>query len=70
MVVPYATKPPELRWDGSLVLDASGALHERYGARSECVYLVRPDGYVGYRGQPADEERLFAYLATIFRGEV
>jgi 2-polyprenyl-6-methoxyphenol hydroxylase-like FAD-dependent oxidoreductase len=51
VVVPYASKPSELRWDGSVV-------------------LVRPDGYVGYRGQPADEERLFAYLATIFRGEV
>jgi hypothetical protein len=50
------------------VLDGNGALHRRYGARSECVYLVRTDGYVGYRGQPADEERLFAYLATIFRG--
>jgi 2-polyprenyl-6-methoxyphenol hydroxylase-like FAD-dependent oxidoreductase len=70
VVVPYATKPPDLCWDGSLILDPNGALHQRYGARSECVYLVRPDGYVGYRGQPADEERLFAYLATIFRGEV
>ena len=67
VVVPFACKPAELRWDGSTLLDADGALHRRYGARSECVYLVRPDGYVGYRSQPADEEKLFAYLGTIFR---
>jgi 2-polyprenyl-6-methoxyphenol hydroxylase-like FAD-dependent oxidoreductase len=67
IVVPYPEAPPELQWDGSVVLDPHGTIHQRYGARSECVYLVRPDGYIAYRGQPADEGRLFAYLATIFR---
>jgi 2-polyprenyl-6-methoxyphenol hydroxylase-like FAD-dependent oxidoreductase len=68
LVVPHATKPAELRWDGPIVLDARGAVHQRYGARSECLYLIRPDGYVAYRSQPADEARLFEFLATIFRG--
>jgi 2-polyprenyl-6-methoxyphenol hydroxylase-like FAD-dependent oxidoreductase len=68
VVVPFAEKPAELQWDGSTLLDEGGALHQRYGARSECVYLIRPDGYVGYRGQPADEARFFAYLAGIFTG--
>ncbi|HEY2512869.1 MAG TPA: FAD-dependent monooxygenase [Polyangiaceae bacterium] len=67
VVVPYAAKPAELRWEGSLVLDPQGAVHKRYGARSECAYVVRPDGYVGYRGQPADEGKIVAYLETIFR---
>ena len=49
-----------------MVLDATGAVHERYGARSECLYLVRPDGYVGYRSQPADGDKLLAYLERIF----
>jgi 2-polyprenyl-6-methoxyphenol hydroxylase-like FAD-dependent oxidoreductase len=66
VVVPFAEKPKELGWDGSVVCDPRGALHKRYGARSECLYLVRPDGYVAYRTQPADGARLGAYLKTIF----
>ena len=45
-----------------IVHDAEAHLHHRYGARAECLYLVRPDGYVGYRCEPADFERLSAYL--------
>jgi len=49
-----------------VVADARKALHDRYGARSECLYLVRPDGHVAYRSQPADGDKLVAYLDTIF----
>jgi 2-polyprenyl-6-methoxyphenol hydroxylase-like FAD-dependent oxidoreductase len=67
IVVPHDARPAALAgWDGEVVLDATGAVHERYGARSECLYLVRPDGYVGYRSQPADLDTLLAYLARIF----
>jgi 2-polyprenyl-6-methoxyphenol hydroxylase-like FAD-dependent oxidoreductase len=66
VVVPRAERPKALDWDGSVVLDVAGAFHNRYGAASECLYLVRPDGYVGYRGQPADEENLLRYLDRIF----
>ncbi|MGH7205546.1 MAG: FAD-dependent monooxygenase [Nitrospiraceae bacterium] len=66
LVVPHAAPPPALRWEGSLLLDAAGELHHQYGAGSECLYLIRPDGYVGYRSQPAEADRLFAYLKTIF----
>ena len=66
LVVPDAAPPAALHWDGSLLLDAEGELHHRYGAGSECLYLIRPDGYVGYRSQPAEADRLFAYLKTIF----
>jgi hypothetical protein len=30
------------------------------------LYLIRPDGYVGYRSQPADGGRLWAYLDHFF----
>ncbi len=66
LVVPHAAPPAALQWDGSLLLDADGELHQQYGAGSECLYLIRPDGYVGYRSQPADVERLSTYLKTIF----
>lgn len=55
-----------LRWDGSVLLDPEGKLHDRYGAGIETLYLIRPDGYVGYRSQPAEVDRLFVYLQTIF----
>jgi hypothetical protein len=66
MVIPRAAPPVALQWDGSVLLDADGGLHHLYGAGSECLYLVRPDGYVGYRSQPADGGRLMAYLKTVF----
>lgn len=65
IVVPRDAPPQGLDWDGSVLLDPEGDLHHRYGAGSESLYLIRPDGYVGYRSQPADGDRLFAYLSSI-----
>ena len=66
VVVPHATVPRVLEWDGSILLDGHRALHRRYGAGSECLYVIRPDGYIGYRSQPAQVEPVMGYLATIF----
>jgi len=66
VVVPAATRPEALSADVAVLHDVEGELHRRFGARSECVYLVRPDGYVAYRCQPADEFRLAGYLDRIF----
>ena len=38
------------------------ALLRRYAAASLCLYLVRPDGYIGYRAAPPDLEKLREYL--------
>jgi hypothetical protein len=62
LVVPMTTVPASARWEGPVLLDEGGELHRRYGARSECVYVLRPDGYVGYRGQPADRGKLEAWV--------
>jgi 2-polyprenyl-6-methoxyphenol hydroxylase-like FAD-dependent oxidoreductase len=62
VVVPLEERPKELHWRGSVLLDATCQLHHRYGAGSESLYLIRPDGYVGYRSQPARLEDLLAYL--------
>jgi 2-polyprenyl-6-methoxyphenol hydroxylase-like FAD-dependent oxidoreductase len=66
VLVPRPARPDALRWSGSVILDASAAIHRRYGARAECLYLVRPDGYVAYRTQPASLEKILAYLKSIF----
>lgn len=56
----------DLPGGGPLLFDRYGTLHRRYGACSGGLYLIRPDGYVGYRSQPASAERLSAYLKRIF----
>lgn len=66
VVVPSATRPAALPQDIPVLVDAEGEMHRRFGARSECLYLVRPDGYVAYRCQPADEHRFSAYLDRVF----
>ena len=43
-------------------IDADGGLHRRLGVTGRALIWVRPDGYIGYRGQPADGERLSKYL--------
>jgi 2-polyprenyl-6-methoxyphenol hydroxylase-like FAD-dependent oxidoreductase len=65
VVVPRAERPAELDWDGSLLLDPEEDLAHRYGADAECLYLIRPDLYVGYRAQPADEVSLMEYLGRV-----
>ncbi|MET0403759.1 MAG: FAD-dependent monooxygenase [Cystobacter sp.] len=41
-----------------VLADTDGAVHRRFGAGSECFYLVRPDGYVAHRERPMDARRL------------
>ncbi len=66
VVVPHAERPKALRHD-PVILDADGSLHALFGAHSEALSVVRPDGYVAFRSQPAVPDPLLAYLATIFR---
>jgi hypothetical protein len=48
------------------LIDTTGKVHTRYGAAAPCLYLIRPDGYIGYRSQPPHAETLRAYLARLF----
>ena len=59
-------RPESLAWDGPVALDVDRSLHHRFGATAACLYLIRPDGYVGYRSQTADAEKLWAYLERLF----
>src|SRR5262249_29382584 len=40
--------PEDLVSKGEILLDPKGELHHRYGARNACLYVVRPDGYIGF----------------------
>ena len=54
-------------WPGQLVVDPELAAHRAYGAVAPCLYLIRPDGYVGFRGLPPDRNSLGGFLSRIFR---
>jgi hypothetical protein len=43
--------------------DPMRSAHRQYGIASACAFVVRPDKYIGYRGRPADVERLMDDLA-------
>lgn len=67
LVVPGTEVPKALEWQGRILLDIRGFAHDRYGAAGECLYLVRPDKFIGYRSLPPDWDKLAAYLGTIFK---
>lgn len=45
--------------------DPSGLLHLAVGAGSPTILLVRPDGHLGFRAQPADRAPLWSHLDRI-----
>lgn len=47
-------------------VDRRGAAHARYGAEQGAIYLVRPDGYIAFRGAGTDVEVLRATLRQRF----
>lgn len=51
---------------GSHFSDPELSCHVKYGASSECLYLIRPDGYIGFRSQPADHDTLSSFLEQVF----
>ena len=61
LIVPHEL-PEDLVVKGDILLDPKGELHHRYGARNACLYVVRPDGYIGFRSQPPDAEALSVVL--------
>ncbi len=64
-VVPDLLPPQGLSGSDSILMDGEHFAHERYGVASACLYLIRPDWYIGFRGGIADRDRLMDYLARI-----
>ncbi len=66
VAVEPASVPPNPHLSGRVILDPERSLHYRYGAESECLYLIRPDGYIGYRSEPATASAFHDYTGRIF----
>jgi 2-polyprenyl-6-methoxyphenol hydroxylase-like FAD-dependent oxidoreductase len=43
-------------------LDAEGLLHQKLHATDRALFVIRPDGYIGFRCQPAEAEEVLNYL--------
>ena len=48
------------------VADPTYELHDCYHARQGALYLVRPDGHIGYRSNGTDGAGLVGHLGTLF----
>ncbi len=54
--------PSPATWSGSVFCDPKRELHRVLDAGAPAFHLIRPDGYVGYRGEPAEWDGLLAHL--------
>jgi 2-polyprenyl-6-methoxyphenol hydroxylase-like FAD-dependent oxidoreductase len=66
VVVDGTSIPDELAGVSGVLLDPESAAHHRYQADLPTLYLIRPDGYIGFRSRPADLTALTTYLSRIF----
>ena len=53
-------------WADHVILDAKAGMHSRYGVSGDCAYLIRPDGYIGFRTNPVVPEAMLGYLRNLF----
>ena len=65
LIVTSAAPPADSLWNGSVLMDREQYAHDAYGVVGPCIYLIRPDWYVGFRGPLAASEALLAYLGRI-----
>jgi 2-polyprenyl-6-methoxyphenol hydroxylase-like FAD-dependent oxidoreductase len=56
----------ESPWGGPRYDDPASAAHRRYGITAPALLAIRPDGYIGFRSQPANGDALRDYLDHIF----
>lgn len=49
-------------------VDSEGIAHEAYGIGGPACFLVRPDGYIAFRGPISEKAALHAYLAKWYPG--
>jgi 2-polyprenyl-6-methoxyphenol hydroxylase-like FAD-dependent oxidoreductase len=59
--LPSMLNPPVVR-------DTGGQFRAAYGVSGTALYLVRPDGHVGFRSQPIDADVLRSHLRLVFGG--
>ena len=62
-----AREPARIGEEVPAYVDESGLVYERYGLKGPAgLYLIRPDGYVGFRAPGTDLRTIRAYLQVMF----
>lgn len=67
IIIADSDKPASFNMNGAVLLDPERELHQTYGAGAESLYLIRPDGYIGFRSQPVEKAPLLQYFSLLFR---
>jgi 2-polyprenyl-6-methoxyphenol hydroxylase-like FAD-dependent oxidoreductase len=70
VIVPESANGLKLPASVNVLVDEDHSVHRSYGAAQECLYLVRPDGYVGFRSQPIDVASLLENISNTFSAMV
>jgi len=65
VILPCEPIPAKLDWHNAILLDSQTECHQRYGADEKCLYLIRPDGYVGDRSQSISINQLRTYFQKV-----
>lgn len=65
IVVAGKVVPDSLKSLSGIYRDPELEAHARYGAQSEALYLIRPDGFIGFRAQPAKLQPLVAHIDKV-----
>ncbi len=66
LVEPQAPIEESPAWSGERLPDPTNALHRRFGAEGACLFLIRPDGFIGFRARPLDPLTFRDYTKRIF----
>ncbi|HRI64901.1 MAG TPA: FAD-dependent monooxygenase [Polyangium sp.] len=66
VVIPDGVRPLDLAPDVAVIGDPGAKLHEAFAAHAECAFLIRPDGYVAFRCQPAEPDEIRQFLEKTF----
>jgi 2-polyprenyl-6-methoxyphenol hydroxylase-like FAD-dependent oxidoreductase len=67
LIIPKDQQSKALLGKEAILIDDDGEFATLYGAASPCLYLIRPDGYIGFRAMPPILSQLENYLARIYR---
>ena len=59
---PGTTAAADLFGADSVLIDSQGEVRRRLGVRSTAIALVRPDGYLGFRGHADSWHKLRQHL--------
>ena len=63
-----AAPPSVAVTDGARIINSDAAVHRRFDAANEALYLIRPDHHIGYRSQPVTQAQFTDYLDKVMPG--